>query len=449
MAGRELAAYIAAAAAQPLPDHVEESTLLHIADTVAAIVAGSTLEGGRVAGRLVADQPAEGLATVIGRRLRTRPAEAAFANAMSAHADECDDHNQHSVTHPGCAIVPAALATAEHVGATGADLIRAVALGYDVCSRAALALGEQSRDPTQSWMSPLPVGASFGASAAVAALLRLSIDEVTTLLTYTAQTTSGTWSFLRDPSHVSKAFVFGGRPAREAVWCGQLVTAGFTAEPDSMLGHPGFLSTYASRADPGQLTAELGERYEVLRTNIKGFPVGGPLQAVLSGVEQLLAEEAIDPEAIVRVDVDLCARDAHIVRNRPMVNIDAAYITSVALIDGEVTFATAHDYARRNDPQVSALMSRVELHADESLTRLPRQARLTVTLADGGQRSRLVTGVRGTDGNPMSPGEVETKVHKILTLVSDDLLAQQIVSCIRNLPTQGSIAPLGELLLQV
>src|SRR3984893_17041514 len=136
-----LANYIANAGSTPLPDSVGAKTKHHILDPLAACVSGSRLAAGERAIAYVAAEGGKTEATVIGTTLRTSAIDAAFANGMMAHADETDDSHAPSLTHPGCAVVPAALAAAEPFGAHGTAFIRAVSAGYDVGCRVASALG--------------------------------------------------------------------------------------------------------------------------------------------------------------------------------------------------------------------------------------------------------------------------------------------------------------------
>src|SRR5438105_4232847 len=138
---RELCAYIAAAPALPLPAAVEQKARHHILDTVAAMVSGSRLAPGRIAIAYVRRLGGTPKASVAGSRIVTSCINAALANGMLAHADETDDSHAPSRNHPGCAVVPAALAAGESVHASGESLIRAVALGYDVAARLNYALG--------------------------------------------------------------------------------------------------------------------------------------------------------------------------------------------------------------------------------------------------------------------------------------------------------------------
>ena len=109
----EVAEYISNCLARPLPEEVIQKTKCHLIDTVAAIVSGSRLKAGRVAAQFIANLGGHHEATVMGTELVSSTVNAAFCNAMAAHADETDDSHLGGLFHPGCAIVPAAYAVAE------------------------------------------------------------------------------------------------------------------------------------------------------------------------------------------------------------------------------------------------------------------------------------------------------------------------------------------------
>jgi 2-methylcitrate dehydratase PrpD len=114
---RELSAYIAAASPALLPRSSKDQT--HILDTLAAMISGSRLAPGTKAIGYVKTLGGVKEAMVIGSKILTSAVNAALVNGMLAHADETDDSHAPSQTHPGCGIVPAALAMAEREGRGG------------------------------------------------------------------------------------------------------------------------------------------------------------------------------------------------------------------------------------------------------------------------------------------------------------------------------------------
>jgi hypothetical protein len=160
-----LSSYMSAARERALPDDVAEKTKHHVLDTFAAMISGSQLAPGRAAIKFARGYGGEHLATVAGSDVLCGPIEAALANGVLAHADETDDSHAPSLSHPGCAVVPAALAVGEALGIDGRHFLRAVALGYDVGPRVTMCLGVPalSRDahlsshPAPSARPPPPV----------------------------------------------------------------------------------------------------------------------------------------------------------------------------------------------------------------------------------------------------------------------------------------------------
>ena len=235
---RELATYMSRALRKPLPKEVVEKTKHHLLDTIAAMVSGSRLQPGRKAISYVKILGGTRESTVIGSKIVTGAQHAALANGMLAHADETDDSHAPSLSHQGCAVVPAALAMAEREKRNGTQLLRAVALGYDIGTRLNMALHAYDfRDVGHSTHS---FGPMFGAAAAAGALAGLDYDETRHLLSYTAQQCSGVSCWMRDEEHIEKAFDFGGMPARNGVAAAAMVAHGFTAVEDVFSGERNF-----------------------------------------------------------------------------------------------------------------------------------------------------------------------------------------------------------------
>ena len=120
-----LSTYMGEAANRALPADVTEQTKLHIMDTLAAMISGSQLAPGRAAIKLVKAYGGERVATVAASDVVCGPFEAAMANGVLAHSDETDDSHSPSQSHPGCAVVPAALATGERFSIGGLQFLRA------------------------------------------------------------------------------------------------------------------------------------------------------------------------------------------------------------------------------------------------------------------------------------------------------------------------------------
>src|SRR6202030_2754723 len=117
--------------------------------------------------------------------------------------------------------------------------------------------------------------------AAAAALLGVDALKAGHLLSYCAQQASGVGASVRDADHIEKAFDFGGMPARNGITAAAMVAAGFTGVDDVFSGERNFLQAYAVKPDPDKLAEALGQRFEIMGTNIKKWSAGSPAQSAI------------------------------------------------------------------------------------------------------------------------------------------------------------------------
>jgi 2-methylcitrate dehydratase PrpD len=443
---RALAAYIARAPRRPLPREVVEKTKHHLLDTLAAMISGSQLLPGKKAISFAKTQGGAKEASVAGSRIVTSAVSAALANGMLAHADETDDSHAASLTHPGCGVVPGALAMAERESAGGTALLRAVALGYDVCARLTLSLDPyQFREDGHSTHS---FGPTFGAAAAAGALAGLREGAVRHLLSYAAQQASGVSCWMRDEQHVEKAFDFGGMPARNGVAAAAMVAHGFSGVEDVFSGERSFFVAYGRKPDPARLAAGLGETWEIMNASIKRWSVGSPIQAPLDALAELIAGHGVRAAEVERVVVRVAHQGANTVNNRAMPDICMQHLCALMLVDGNVTFRSSHDRKRMRDPRVLALRSRVELHGDDALSRaMPsRQGIVELRLRDGRELRHHATEVRGTPGNPMPREEVEAKARDLVQPVIGKARTARLCDTVWNLERVTDVRKLRPLL---
>ena len=441
-----LSAYIAAALRRPLPAAVVEKTKHHILDTIAAMVSGSRLAPGIKAIVYVKTLGGVNEAGVIGSKIVTTAVNAALANGMLAHADETDDSHAPSLTHPGCGIVPAALAIAERERRNGTALLRAVALGDDVGCRLTLSLDPyQFREDGHSTHS---FGPMFGAAAAAGALAGLRERQVRHLLSFTAQQASGISCWMRDGEHIEKAFDFGGMPARNGVAAATMVGSGFTGVDDVFAGERSFFVAYGRKPDAAMLVRDLGATYEIMNTNIKRWSVGSPIQAPLDSLRELIREHLIKVNDIDKVVVRVAHQGANTVDNRDMPDICMQHMCAVMLIDGTVTFASSHDDKRMRDRNALALRGRIELRGDDALSAaMPsRQGIVEITLRDGRTLMHHTKAVRGAAESPMTRAEVDEKCYDLMASVVGRARARRLCDAVWKLEKVHDVRRLRPLL---
>ena len=440
-----LSTYMSEARERALPEAVLERAKHHILDTFAAMISGSTLPPGRAALSFARRYGSAKTATVAASKLTCGAIDAAMVNGTLAHSDETDDSlaridpddegRWRSVGwHPGCAVVPAAFAASEQFGTGGAHFVRAVALGYDVGGRM---LDLLRPEPAFRSRSTHQMCGTFGAGAAAAGAIGLTPQQMRFVLEYCAQQAAGMRDWYRDQDHIMKGFVFGGAPARNGVTAALLVKDGWTAVDDFLSGDGNFLLAMGIAGKGEGLAQELGSRFEITRTSIKKWTAGFPAQPFLDALESLLKRQKIDPARVSGITLRL--KPGSVVDDRGMPSISVQHLVSLMLIDGTVTFESAHDDGRVADPRIARLTAMVKLDPANPKT-------VTITLDDGSQVSEQIGFLLGTPGNPMSRDQVVAKCHPLMAPVLGEARSRALIAALLDLENRRDMRTLRPLL---
>ena len=443
-----LSAYMSAAGTRALPAEITEHGKYHLLDTLASMISGSELAPGQAAQRYIRERGAKGAATVAGFALTAAPIDAALANGVLAHSDETDDSHNNSHSHPGCSVVPAALAAGEEFGIDGARLLRAVTLGYDIGTRLVMAMGDDNFS-YESSLATHSIAGTFGAAAAAACAAGLDARQMRWALDYTAQQSSGIRAWRRDTDHIEKAFVFAGMPARNGVTSALLVKSGWNGVDDIFSGADNFFAAYAPKAQPDRLIEKLGERYEIAQTDIKKWTVGSPIQGPLDAVQTIRDKRPFEADQVQRVTVRLAPPVATIVDNRDIPDICLQHMIAVMLLDKTVSFRGAHDKPRMQDPAALRQRGKVNLVYDEELAKLlpVRVAVVEIALTDGTLLQERVSAVRGTPRNPMTRTEVIDKARDLTAPILGREKSEKLIETVFAIETITDVRSL-RLLLQ-
>lgn len=443
-----LAEHLARAATMPLPADVVEHARAHLLDTIAATVSGTDLEPGR-RGADVARAlggPPEALVYATGE-LGSAFA-AALANGFAAHADETDDSHAPTISHPGCAVVPAVLAVSEKRRANGRLVLNAIAAGYDAGCRVGRALSPDAIDPVRSRPSSHAIVGCFGAAAGAAVVEGFNAEQMAHVLSYAAQSASGVSAWQRDPNHVQKAYVFAGMPASSGVLAVTMVSLGLDGVADVFSGEPNYLDALSSSPRREELVADLGSRYEVALTNIKKYAVASPAQAAVQAAENMIREHGrakLGVYDIEAIEITLPSTAARIVDDRDMPDVNVQYLVAGTLADGRFSFAMAHGGDRMSEPAIARLREVTKIVPSPEMDGR-RCARLTVRTGAGQHLTAHVPHVRGTVDDPMSVAEVETKAADLMIPVLGEEQVGELIATIRNIESIDAVTSLRPLL---
>jgi 2-methylcitrate dehydratase PrpD len=236
--------------------------------------------------------------------------------------------------------------------------------------------------------------------------------------------------------------------ARNGVTAALLIQLGATGVDDIFSGADNFLLAFAPKANPEVLIDQLGERYEVTRTNIKKWTVGSPIQAPLDALQTLMKEHSFTADQVQNVIVRVATSEAKTVNNRNMPDISLQHMVAVMLVDKTVSFQAAHDVARMHDPAVLRERQKVQLVPDEALEKLyPKRVTIVeVILKDSTNFSQRVDAVRGTAENPMTREEVIAKSRDLITPYLGSATCSRLIDAVFSLETAKDIRVLRPLL---
>jgi 2-methylcitrate dehydratase PrpD len=236
--------------------------------------------------------------------------------------------------------------------------------------------------------------------------------------------------------------------ARNGVTAALVVRSGWNGVEDIFSGADNFFQAYAPKAKPERLVEKLGERYEVVQTDIKKWTVGSPIQGPLDAIEAIRSKRPFEVDQVRRVTVRLAPSVAAVVDNRDIPDICLQHMVAVMLVDNTVSFHAAHDKPRMQDAAVLRHRAKVELLRDGELVQfLPvRVTAVEIELADGMRLSERISAVRGTPRNPMSRTEVMEKARDLIAPILGREKSERLIDTVYAIETVTDIRNLQPLL---
>lgn len=435
-----------------LPAAVVEQTKMIIYDELACALAGSELPAGKVVARYVQSLGGVGEAAVLGNPGSRAPAAlAALANGAFGHADESD--SVHSTAdfvatgHPASVIVHAVSAIAERQASSGAQMINAVVLAYDVGSRIVSATGGLKRMEVDHGI----YGGSFHAMGAAFGCSRLlGLDRAKTLHAAALALNQGMngYTFYAEKRHMSKAFN-EGQSASAGVSGAVLASMGLEATDDVFEGRGGVIPAWGSPGREQELARDLGVVHAVMGANFKFYCAGYPIHSSVEAVLSLQAEHNFQLSEITAIITRLPEYPASVVSDRGMPSISIQHMLGVALVAGGLGFDEAHSTALLAHPETLRIKSLVELVGDPDFdAQEPRGAHVTIQLDDGRSLKAHVPHPRGHRFREPRPGwaELEGKWEALLARRIGRSRADEFLAASRELDSVDDVNALVALL---
>jgi 2-methylcitrate dehydratase PrpD len=279
------------------------------------------------------------------------------------------------------------------------------------------------------------MGQLIGATAAACALLKLDTRKIRYALSYAAEHVGGIATMFRDTQHIEKAYAMGGMPAHDGLSAALMASRGFTGVEDVFSGEPNFFTIFMSDAKPAEMVRDLGRKYEIMRGGIKRWTVGGPIQGPLHVLYDLICEHRFKAEDIEKLVARVPETELKVVDNRDMVDISLQHLLAVMAIDGTMTFKTAHDYKRANDPKLRKMRERIEAIGDASIPAPVRGWRcvMEITLKDGRTLKHETMAAKGSPDNPLNRNEVADKARDLMGPVLGKARSEALIAALYDI----------------
>ena len=339
----------------------------------------------------------------------------------SAHVLEFDDTHQPSSTHPGAAVISAALILAAEIGASLHDLKRSMIAGYEVMCR----LGEISEPIREYQRGFHPTGTCgvFGAAASAGVLLGLSDAEFLSAFGIAASFSSGSMSFLTSGAWTK--LLHPGNAARSGVSAARLAALGYQGALDPFSPPHGYLARhFPDEADGSPSRLLERTRLAIEETSMKAHGCcryeQGPIDATLA----LQREHGFEPAEVERIDVGMLAAGWDITvepteaKRRPRSVVESQFSlpfgVALAIVKGSAS-PTDHNDDALDDPTIQGLADRIDCHRDASLdAEYPAKwpATVEITLMNKSQYQLRVDHPKGDPENPFTPKELERRVRQ-------------------------------------
>ncbi len=411
---RDVAEWIARTSIDDAPAAVVDAAKSAIIDTVAVILAGASEPVTRIVAAAVAEDGASPVADRLGARLRTSMEGAAFVNGVSGHALDYDDVNRSAIGHPSVVILPAALAAAQGVGASGRALLEAYVLGVEVMTKLGRAMG--TAHYRAGWHATSTLG-TLGAAMAAGKAFRLEPEALEHALAVAVSEASGsrqnfgTMTKPFHPGHAARCGVLAARLARKGM-------TGDTEILEAPLGYFALFSYGEARVDG--VRDALGNPYDVLSPgmNVKRYPCCYATHRAADAILDLVREHELRAGDVETAEVVVPPGGLEAVtRDRPRTGLEGKfslpYVVAAAILDGRVTLDTFTDEMVQR-PEAQTLLRAVRPVEDPSIPvefNAIEEGYVVVKIRRraGAVLERRVDYPRGAPQNPLGRDELRAK----------------------------------------
>jgi 2-methylcitrate dehydratase PrpD len=448
----KLAEFIAELDYSALPTEVVNTAKLCLLDTLGVGIFASQMPWTEIVGRIGEQSKGVEDCVVWGRRAKVPAEYAALVNGVAAHGIEMDDRRPDIGLHPGCQVVPAALALCEKGHRAGKTLLTAIVAGYELVFR----VGKAVPRPRRGINSAAHKGV-WGAVAASCKALGLDHQQTLNAFGIAGFTASGISDYSENGATSMMKRLMGGWPSHSGVMAALLAQGGLTGLGTILEDKWGYCRILANEQDPhiSELTHDLGKSFQILKREIKPYAAWGGSHLCIDAVNQIKDKYRVLPSDIENVVV-LCAsrlfENRQIRRPRSIMagQMSMPFITALAFFYDLRDPDIWRDEILTDD-KVVALLDRVDCRIDDEIEKRWREkggqgeVKIIALLKNGQERSATVAYSKGTTDNPATETEIRSKFSLLAGRRLSEQRCDQIVEAINRLELVTNVRDLTEL----
>ncbi len=435
-----LARWLCSQRYEDLPAMVREKTVDVILDSVGCMVACSTSPAVKTIVEFVEALGGQDGCTIISHRATTSVVNAAMAHGAMAHGDEVDPVHLASVGgHVAAGPVPTALAVGEWLNASGKDIVRAVALGYELGGRL-MKIFYRERNYIHRRFYHTAVAGNLSSAVTAGTLLGLDPGALQVALGLATYQAAGPDNMIRDPGHMGKTFQVAVAN-RNGVTAALLAHRGCHVPLDILDGSLGLFDTYLGNPEIGpELLDDLGSYYSITDVMHKRYATGTPNQTYTQGLFSLLDKHPLAPEEIAAIEIQMPKYGLFTVPKTRHASIAANVVSAVAVVERKLDFYRLHDPTGVITPAVAKMQEKIRFVPREDWSGMEhnRHAIVSITTSAGQKLEEEVW------FQPMTRPELEEKFDGLVKPQFGVQKMSELRALLLDIEGAASVRPLME-----
>ncbi len=444
---RDIARFVTELCPETIPSEVISVIKNAFLDTVGVALAGKNEAGCQIVFDYVKSEGAKPIVTVWGKGMKTSAGLAALANGTMAHALDYDDVNSSVYGHPSTVLVPASLAVAEEINASGRNVVLAYFAGFEVMAYLGKLLG--FRHYRKGWHATATLGA-IGATVSAGKLYELTEEEMCCALGIATSHAAGTrqnFGTMTKPYHP-------GYAAQMGIVAAKLAKKGFTANREAIEAPLGFLALYGDIMHP-ETDEKIGDKVELLSSgiSIKKYPCCYMTHRPADAMFKLIEKYNIKADEVDSIKVRAPEGGfAAVIHSRPTTGLEGKfsveYVLAAVLLDRKLTLKTFTD-EMVNREEAQSLLRKVSKMEDFTIQingNAVEEGFVEVSLLHK-NKNEYTERIVYPKGSPQWPLTREELREKFTDCVGDYLTNENLkhtISLFENLDEQDTISPIFE-----